>query len=63
LAVEYLHKGLALMPLLEINYQLGLAYLNSGNKEEARKYFQKVIELKPESEKAAFAKKIVEEIK
>ncbi len=64
LAIEYLHKCLALdAGSLETNYQLGLAYLNSGNKEEARKHLQKVIELKPESEKAAFAKKIIEEIK
>ena len=64
LAIEYLHKSLVLDPKsLEGHYQLGLAYLNQGNKEEARKCFLKVIELKPDSDKAEFAKKILEEIK
>jgi Tfp pilus assembly protein PilF len=64
LAIEYLQKCLALdANSLEAHYQLGLAHLNNGNKDEAKKSFLKVIELKPESEQAAFARKIVEEIK
>jgi len=51
---------------LEGYYQLGLAFLNNlnkGNGDEAKKCFQKVIELAPESERAAFAKKILEGIR
>jgi Tfp pilus assembly protein PilF len=48
---------------LEGYYQLGLAFLNKGNGDEAKKCFQKVIELAPESERAAFATKILEGIR
>jgi len=64
LAVEYLQKCLAVDgKYLEGYYQLGLAFLNKGNGDEAKKCFQKVIELAPESERAAFAKKILEGIR
>ncbi len=63
MAINYLDRCLALDPKhLDSHYQLGLANLNKGDMEEAKKNFQKVIELAPESEKAALAKKIIENI-
>ncbi len=44
-------------------YQLGLVNLNKGDKEGAKMNFEKVIELAPESEKAALSKKALENIK
>jgi Tfp pilus assembly protein PilF len=43
-------------------YQLALACLNKGDLEEAKKNLKKVIELAPESEKAAIAKRMLENI-
>lgn len=64
LAIDYFNKCLALdSDYVNGYYQLALAHLNKGNLEEAKKNFQKVIELAPESEKAALAKKILENIK
>ena len=63
MAIDYLKKCLALDPLY-VNgyYQLALVYLNKGDLEEAKKNLKKVIELAPESEKAALAKKMLENI-
>lgn len=63
MAIDYLRKCLALDPLY-VNgyYQLALVYLNKGDLEEAKKNLKKVIELAPESEKAALAKKMLENI-
>jgi tetratricopeptide (TPR) repeat protein len=44
----------------EAYYQLGLAYTNKGDLEKAKINFQKVIEIKPDSEEAAFAKSMLE---
>jgi len=63
-AIDYFNKCLAVDPnYVNGNYQLALANLNKGELEEAKKNFQKVIELAPDSEKAALAKKILENIK
>jgi len=63
MAIDYFKKCLALDPLY-VNgyYQLALVYLNKGDLEEAKKNLKKVIELAPESEKAALAKKMLENI-
>lgn len=64
LAIDYLQKCLALDPnSIDGHYQLGLANLNKGNMEEVKKNLAKVIELAPESEKAALAKTMLENIK
>jgi len=64
MAIDYLNKCLAVDPsYVNGYYQLALANLNKGDLEEAKKNFQKVIELAPESEKATLAKKILENIK
>jgi tetratricopeptide (TPR) repeat protein len=63
LAIENLEKSLALDPeYVDACYQLALANLNKGQTEEAKKHFHKVIELAPDSEKAALAQKILENI-
>ena len=64
LAADYLKKCLKLDPkFIDGYYQLGLVSLNKGDLEEARTNFMKIIEISPESEKAAMAKKILEGIK
>jgi tetratricopeptide (TPR) repeat protein len=64
MAIEYLGKCVAMDPdFVDGYYQLGLANLNKGDMEEAKKNFKKVIELAPESENAARAKSILENIK
>jgi len=62
-AIDYLQKCLAVDPTY-VNgyYQLALVYLNKGNLEEAKKNLKKVIEVAPESEKAAIAKRMLENI-
>jgi tetratricopeptide (TPR) repeat protein len=64
MAIDYLQKCLAVDPMY-VNgyYQLALVYLNKGDLEEAKKNLKKVIKLAPESEKAALAKKMLENIK
>jgi len=63
MAIDYLQKCLAVDPTY-VNgyYQLALVNLNKGDLDEAKKNLKKVIELAPESEKAALAKKILENI-
>ncbi|NIM91060.1 MAG: tetratricopeptide repeat protein [Candidatus Aminicenantes bacterium] len=62
-AIDYLQKCLALDPTyVDGYYQLALVNLNKGDLEEAKKNLRKVIELAPESEKAALAKKMLENI-
>jgi tetratricopeptide (TPR) repeat protein len=64
MAIDYLRKCVTIEPgFVDGYYQLGLANLNKGDMEEAKKNFKKVIELAPESEKAAAAKSILENIK
>jgi len=64
LAIDHLNKCLKLDPnYVNGYYQLALASLNKGNMEEAKRNFKKVIELAPESEQAALAKKMLENIK
>ncbi|MFW6159561.1 MAG: tetratricopeptide repeat protein [Acidobacteriota bacterium] len=64
MAINYLQKCVALNPgFVDGHYQLGLANINKGDLEEAKKNFEKVIELAPESEKAALARTILENIK
>lgn len=63
LAIENLEKSLNFDPnYVEAYYQLALAHLNKGQMEEAKKNFNKVIELAPESDRAAMAKKLLESI-
>ncbi len=63
MAIDYLEKCIA-VDRMYVNgyYQLALACLNKGDLEEAKKNLKKVIELAPESEKAALAKKMLENI-
>jgi len=64
MAIDFFNKCLALDPnYVGAYYQLALANINKGNMEEAKKNFRKVIELAPESEQAASAKKMLETIK
>ncbi len=63
LAIDYLQKCIAMNPkYVNGYYQLALVYLNKGDFEEAKKNLKKVIELAPDSEKAALAKKMLENI-
>ncbi len=62
-AIEYFKKCTARDPnYVDAYYQMALAYLNQGNNEEAKKNFQKIIELAPGSDKAAQAKEIIESL-
>lgn len=64
LAAGYFKKALERDPnFVNAYYQLGLVNLNTGDMEEAKKNLEKVIELAPESEKAALAKKMLENLK
>ncbi len=64
MAIDYLEKCIAVDPrYVNGYYQLALVYLNKGDLEEAKKNLKKVIKLVPESEKAALAKKMLENIK
>lgn len=63
MAIDYLQKSLAMDPMyVNAYYQLALLYLNKGDLEEAKTNLRKVIELAPESEKAALAKKMLNNI-
>lgn len=63
IAIDYLEKCIAVDPMY-VNgyYQLALVYLNKGDLEEAKKNLKKIIELAPESEIAAIAKRMLENI-
>ncbi len=63
MAIDYLEKCIAVDPMY-VNgyYQLALVYLNKGDLEEAKKNLKKVIELAPESEIVAIAKRMLENI-
>ncbi len=62
-AIDFFNKCLAKDPnYFEAHYQLALAHINKGDMEEAKKNLQKVIELAPESELAASAKRMLETI-
>lgn len=62
-AIEYFKKCSARNPnYIDAYYQIALAYLNLGNNEEAKKNFQKIIELAPGSDKAAQAKEIIDSL-
>jgi len=62
-AIHYLTQCITIDPsFVSGYYQLALTNLNKGDLEEARKNFHKVIELAPESEQAALAKKVLEQI-
>lgn len=64
LAIEYLSRSINLNPsYVDAYYQLALAFLNKGDMGEAKKGFEKVIELAPDSEKAGLARKMLESIK
>jgi tetratricopeptide (TPR) repeat protein len=59
-AIEYFEKSLTRNPnYIDAYYQLALAYLNKGDMEGAKKNLKKIIQLAPESEKAAVAKEIL----
>jgi tetratricopeptide (TPR) repeat protein len=60
LAIEYFEKCLTRNPnYIDGYYQLALAYLNKGDMEGAKKNLEKIIQIAPESEKAALAKEIL----
>jgi tetratricopeptide (TPR) repeat protein len=62
-AIEYFKKCAARDPnYVDAYYQMALAYLNLGNNEEAKKNFQKIIELAPGSDKAVQAKEIIDSL-
>jgi tetratricopeptide (TPR) repeat protein len=62
-AIEYFKKCTARDPnYVDAYYQMALAYLNLGNNEEAKKNFQKIIELAPGSDKAVQAKEIIDSL-
>ncbi len=64
MAIDYFNKCITLDPkYVDGYYQLALAHLNKANMQEAKKNLEKVIELAPDSEKAAIAKKTLESIK
>jgi tetratricopeptide (TPR) repeat protein len=64
IAIDYFNQCIILDPnYVDGYYQLALAYLNQANMQEAKKNLEKVIELAPDSEKAAIAKKTLETIK
>lgn len=63
-AIEYLSKSLAIDPnYVDALYQMGLANLNKGDLDKAKESFEKVVELAPDSEKAALAKNLLMHIK
>ncbi len=64
MAIEYFDKSVAMDPkYVDGYYQLALAYLNKADMEQAKKNLEKVIELAPDSEKAAMARRTLESIK
>lgn len=64
IAIDYFNQCIILDPnYVDGYYQLALVYLNQANMQEAKKNLEKVIELAPDSEKAAIAKKTLETIK
>ena len=64
MAIDYFNKCITMDPkYVDGYYQLALAYLNKADMQEARKNLEKVIELAPDSEKAAIAKQTLESIK
>ena len=63
MAIDYFKKCLTRNPnYIEAYFQLALAYLNKDDVEEAKKNFQKIIELAPESEQATQAKEILKSL-
>jgi len=64
MAIQYLSKSIELDPnYVDAYYQIGLANLNKGDMEKAKESFKKVIEIAPDSEKAALAKNLLMHIK
>lgn len=62
-AIDYLEQAVELSPEnIEGNYYLGLSYVKIGEKEEAKPYLLRVIELVPQSEYAQEAEKILKKI-
>ena len=63
-AISYLGKAIAKDPAhVDAYYRRGLAYLGQGKTAEAKADFQKVVELQPEGEMTAMAKKALESLK
>jgi len=63
-AVGYFSKALALDANdIEARYERGLGYLHLGKMEEARTDFKKILELAPQAEQAAMARKALDQIK
>ena len=63
-AIGYLGKAIAKDPAhVDAYYRRGLAYLGQGKTAEAKADFQKVVELQPEGEMTAMAKKALESLK
>ncbi len=64
LAIKELTEATRLSPRLAIYYQnLGTAYLRAGRQKEARRAFEKVLELEPSGRSADYARRMLEEFK
>ncbi len=62
-AIEYLEKAAKMSPHnIEVYYYLGLSYNKIGEKEKAREFLSRVIELAPQSEFAREAEKKLKKI-
>jgi tetratricopeptide (TPR) repeat protein len=63
MAIEYFKKCLTRNPnYVDGYFQLALAHLNKGDMEEAKANLKKIIEIAPESEKAALAKEMLNDL-
>jgi Flp pilus assembly protein TadD len=63
LAVKSLSKIVDVDPWNAVNYnQLGELYLQKGNKEQAKRMFQKIIDFAPNTEQAHLAKTNLEKL-
>ncbi len=64
LAIAEFSAATRLRPDVPIYHRnLGTAYLNAGDREKAQKAFEKVVELEPNSPSAAYARRMLQEIK
>ncbi len=60
-AISAFHSAVSSFPhLLDAHFQLGLLHLKAGNREEARKSFQEVVRIAPQSESAKLAQQYLD---
>jgi tetratricopeptide (TPR) repeat protein len=63
-AIVLLQEAIKLDPLLaDAFYELGMAFLNKGNKEKAKANLEKYLELNPQGEKVSIARTVLEVLK